>query len=62
MMVYNPNIDLVNDNVCTKLVNSVYSFSRIEQNLILTSIKGHNSIASFAKNDTLQSQPRSCQY
>ena len=30
-------------------------------NIILTSIKGHNSYK-FAKNDSLQSQRRSCQY
>ena len=30
-------------------------------NEILTSIKGHNSVANLQKNDALQSQPRSCQ-
>ena len=28
-------------------------------NKILTSIKGHNSVANFQKNDALQSQPQS---
>ena len=31
-------------------------------NVILTSIKSLNSVTNFAKNDSQQSQPRSCQY
>ena len=49
-MLYNPNVDLVNDNVCIKFgyILSIHS-QDIEQNQILMSIKGHNSVASLRK-------------
>ena len=50
MMLYNPNIDLVNDNVYTKFgkILSIHS-QDIEQNQILTSIKGRNSVVYLRK-------------
>ena len=45
-MIYNTNVDLVNDDVYTKFgLNRSIRFQDIEQKLILTSIKGRNSIA-----------------
>ena len=40
MMLYNPNVDLVNDNVILKIWS---------KNLILESIKGRNSVANLRK-------------
>ena len=50
MMIYNPNVDLVNDNVYTKfgLNKSIHS-EDIEKKIILTSIKGSYSIANLQK-------------
>ena len=54
-MIYNTNIDLVNDNVYTKFgLNRSKSFQDIEQNLILTSIKGRNSVANLPKFELIQ--------
>ena len=60
--IYNTNIDLVNDNVFTMfgLILSI-RFQDIEQNQILTSIKGRNSLCQFAKNNELLYQRRSFQ-
>ena len=45
-MIYNTNVDLVNDNVYIKFgLNRSIRFQDIEQNSILMSIKGHNSVA-----------------
>ena len=47
-MIYNTNVDLVNDNVYTKFgLNRSIHFQDIEQNKILTSIKGRNSVANL---------------
>ena len=50
MTLYNPNLDFINVNVYTKfgLVLSILC-QDIEQNKILTSIKGHNSVANLRK-------------
>ena len=50
MMLYNPNVDLVNDNVYTKFgqILSIHS-QDMEQNQILESIKGRNSVANLQK-------------
>ena len=54
-MIYNTNIDLVNDNVYTKFgLNWSISFQDIEQNQILTSIKGRNSVANLPKFELIQ--------
>ena len=43
-MIYNTNVDLVNDNVYTKFgLNSFFEI--LIKNSILTSIKGRNSVA-----------------
>ena len=53
-MIYNTNIDLVNDNVDTKFgLNQSISFQDIEQQ-ILTSIKGRNSVANLPKLELIQ--------
>ena len=53
MTIYNPKIDLVNDNVYTKFGLSKSTCSQdIEKKRILTSIKVRHSVA---KNDDLQS-------
>ena len=44
MMLYNPNLDLVNDNVYTKFGHILSISSQI-----LTSIKGRNSVANLRK-------------
>ena len=50
MMLYNPNVDLVNDNVYTKLVKLCPFILKIwSKNLILESIKGRNSVANLRK-------------
>ena len=49
MMLYNPNIDLVNDNVYTKL-DKILSILKIwSKNQILESIKGRNYVANLRK-------------
>ena len=54
-MIYNTNIDLVNDNVYTKFgLNRSISFQDIEQNQFLTSIKGRNSVANLPKFELIQ--------
>ena len=54
-MIYNTNIDLVNDYVYTKFgLNWSISFQDIEQNQILTSIKGRNSVANLPKFELIQ--------
>ena len=62
MMFYNPNVNLVHDDVYTKFgkILSIHS-QAIEQKLFLSSIKGRNSIANLQKNYVIQSQHRSCQ-
>ena len=47
MMLYNPNLDLVNDNVYTKF-GHILSISS-QDIKILTSIKGRNSVANLRK-------------
>ena len=50
MMLYNPNVDLVNDNVYTKLVKFCpFVLKILSKNQILTSIKGRNSVANLRK-------------
>ena len=54
-MIYNTNIDLVNDYVYTQFgLNRTISFQDIEQNQILTSIKGRNSVANLPKFKLIQ--------
>ena len=50
MMLYNPNLDLVNDNVYTKF-GHILSFvlKILSKNQILTSIKGRYSVANMRK-------------
>ena len=43
-MIYNNNVDLVNDIVCTVLIG-LFVFKILSKNSILMSIKGHNSVA-----------------
>ena len=55
MILYNPNVDLVTDNVYTKFVYFLSIHSQgIEQNQILKSIKGHNFVV-YLKKMTLYS-------
>ena len=55
MILYNPNVDLVNDNVYTKFVYILSIHSQdIKRNQILKSIKGRNYVV-YLKNDALQS-------
>ena len=50
MMLYNPNVDLVNDNVYTNLVKLCPFILKIwSKNLNLESIKGRNSFANLRK-------------
>ena len=50
MMLYNPNVDLVNDNVHTNLLKFCPFILKIwSKNLILESIKGCNSVANLQK-------------
>ena len=49
MMIYNPNVDLVNDIVYTNFGLNKYSFSYWKKNRILTSIKGRNSATNLRK-------------
>ena len=49
-MLYNPNVDLVNDNVYKNLVKFCPFILKIwGKNLILESIKGRNSVANLRK-------------
>ena len=60
--IYNINVDLVNDNVCTKfgLILSIRS-QDIEQKLNSDVNQGPLLCCKFAKNNDLQYQCRSCQ-
>ena len=52
MTLYNPNLDLVNDNVYTKFghINFCQFVLKIlSKNQILTSINGRNSVANLGK-------------
>ena len=50
MTLYNTNLDLLNDNVYTKFGCLLSILCQdIEQNEILTSIKGQNSVANLRK-------------
>ena len=54
-MLYITNVDLVNDYVYTKFgLNRSIRFQDIEQNSILTSIKGRNSVANLPKFELIQ--------
>ena len=54
-MIYNTNIDLVNDYVYTNLVLiGLLVFKILSKNQILTSIKGHNSVANLPKFKLIQ--------
>ena len=49
-MIYITNVDLVNEYVYTKFgLNRSIRFKDIEQNSILTSIEGRNSVANLPK-------------
>ena len=53
-MIYNTNIDLVNDNVYTKFgLNRSISFHDIEQKPN-SDVKGHNSVANLPKFELIQ--------
>ena len=50
MMLYNPNVDLVNDNVYRNLVKfCLFTLKIWSKNQIPESIKGHNSVANLRK-------------
>ena len=50
MALYNPNLNLININVNTIFGLILFILCQdIEQNQILTSIKGHNSVANLRK-------------
>ena len=52
-MIYNTNVDLVNDNVYTKIgLNRSIRLQDIEQKL--NSIKGRNSVANLLKFELIQ--------
>ena len=54
-MIYDTQVDLVDDNVHTKFgLNRSIRFQDIEQNSILTSIKGSNSVANLPKFELIQ--------
>ena len=54
-MIYNTNVDLVNDNVYTKFgLNRSIRFKILIKNKILTSIKGRNSVANLPKFELIQ--------
>ena len=56
MKLYNPNIDLINDNVHTKIGQILSTVLKIlSGNEILTPTKGYNSVANMQKNSALQS-------
>ena len=53
--IYNTSVDLVDGNVFTKFgLNRSIRFRDIEQKLILTSIKGSNSVANLPKFELIQ--------
>ena len=61
-MTYNPNVDLVYDNVYTKFgLNPSIRFQDIEQNPHSDVNQGPLLCCKFAKNDDLHYQRRSCQ-
>ena len=53
MMLYNPKVDLVNDNMMMCIQNLVlfcqFVLKILSKNQILTSIKGRNSVANLRK-------------
>ena len=49
MMLYNPNVDLVNDNVYNLFKFCPFILKIWSKNLILESIKGRNSVANLRK-------------
>ena len=54
-MIYITNVDLINDYVYTQFgLNRSIRFQDIEQNSILTSIKGRNSVANLPKFELIQ--------
>ena len=58
----NPKLDLVNVDAHKKVGQILSIILKVlSGNIILTSIKDHNSVKSAAKNDMLQSQAGSCQ-
>ena len=62
MTHYNPNLNLVNDNVYTKFGLNLFIRSQdIEQKPHSDINQGHLLCCKFTKNNTLQSQLRSCQ-
>ena len=62
MILYNPNVDLVNDNVYTKFgLNKSVCSQDIEQKLNSDINQGPYLCCKCVKNDDLQSQRRSCQ-
>ena len=62
MKLYNPNLDLVNDNVYTKFgLNKSIRAQDIEQKPNPDVNQGPYLCCKFAKNDALQSKRRSCQ-
>ena len=55
IMIFNTNVELVDDNVFTKFgLNRSIRFRDIEQNSILTSIQGSNSVANLPKFKLIQ--------
>ena len=53
-MIYNTNVDLVNDNVYTKFgLNRSIRFQEIEQKLN-SDVKGRNSVANLLKFELIQ--------
>ena len=62
MILYNCNIDLVNDNVYTKFgLNKFIGSQHIEQQLNSDINQGPQLYCKFAKNEDLQFQHRSSQ-
>ena len=54
-MIYDTNVDLVNDNVNTKFgLNRSIHFQDIEQKLNSDAIKGRNSVANLLKFELIQ--------
>ena len=54
-MIYNINVDLVNDNVYTNFgLNRSIRFQDIEQKLNSDAIKGRNSVANLLKFELMQ--------
>ena len=60
----NPKLDLVNIKAYTMFgqILSNFVLNTLSGNKILISVKGYNSCYKYAKNGSLQSQRRSCQY